>query len=73
MRRKKIIPISLYALSEIFFSFFKWGKYSLAAICHICVSTGMASCLSSDIKQTQSATLGPTPYNEHKAVVQNRN
>ena len=31
------------------------------------VSIGTACGLSKDIKQTQSATLAPTPGNEHKA------
>lgn len=63
----------MYVLSVRVLFFLRWGKYSLSAICHIWVSTGTASGLFNDIKQTQSATLAPTPGKETNPVKATKN
>lgn len=50
------LPISLYSLSVRDLHLDRLGMYPRAAICQTWVSTGRASVLSRDIKQTQSAT-----------------
>lgn len=70
---KEYLPTSMYVLSVRVLFFFRWGKYSLTATCHIWVSTGTACGLFKDIKQTQSATLAPTPGKETNPVKATKN